>query len=266
MSAQIIEINTDSLIFLSQETKNIFTSNFKQYVEYFKSNSDLLLDMNFYLDPVKIVYDRKYFKVLDVVNNVSSMLNILSMILSFICRKYNDYKLKVNFIEENIMYKGDKDEENILNLILIPPEESGPANMDPLDYQNSQELQKKKKKFNSRLSKNIKMKGYFEFLLCCKDKQSNRNAISNVAEEFYKEFIDARSIILLLSQLKDLKNVSLQKYQKIILNETKIILDEKEMLIMKQDDVLLQNCFQILKTKIQEKNLDGVDLMLVNKF
>ena len=216
--------------------------------------------MNFYLDPVKIVYDRKYLKVQDVVNNVSSMLNILYMILAIICRKYNNYKLKVNFIEENIMYKGDKDEENILNLILIPPEEPVPANMDPHDYQNSQEL-RKKKKFNLRLSINIKMKGYFEFLLCCKDIQSNRNAISNLAEEYYKEFIDARSIILLLSQLKELKNVSLQKYQKIILNATKIILDEEEMLIMKQDDVLLRSCFQVLKTKIREKNLDGVDLM-----
>ena len=161
------------------------------------------------------------------------------MILSFICRKYNDYKLKVNFIEENIMYKGDKEnkaEEKIINLILIPPEEPVSVSMYPQDFQNSSEL--KKKKFNSKPSKKIKMKGYFEFLLCCKDKQSNRDAISDLAEHFYKEFVDARSFILLLAQLKDLKNVSLEKYQKIILNATKIILDTEEMLIMKQDDVL----------------------------
>ena len=91
----------------------------------------------------------------------------------------------------------------------------------------------------------------------------NRNVVSDLSEHFYKEFVDARSLILLLAQLKDLKNVSLPKYQQIIHNATKIILDAEE---MKNDDNELQKCFQELRTKILENNYDAVDFMLFNKF
>ena len=53
------------------------------------------------------------------------------------------------------MYKGYKDEkdvENIINLILIPPEELVPANIFVQDSLNSLGL-RKKKKFNLRQKK-----------------------------------------------------------------------------------------------------------------
>ena len=102
-------------------------------------------------------------------------------------------------------------------------------------------------------------------MICCRRIKSTRK-YSDLAEKFYKEFVDARSFILLLAQLKDLKNASLPKYQKIVLNATKIILNPDEMLIMKQDEILFEECFQKLKTKIEEKNYDKIDLMLINNF
>ena len=79
------------------------------------------------------------------------MSNILFVILGFLCRRNNYYQLKVNLIEENIMYNGDKDEENIINIIIIPPEEPIPISMYPQESQHSQGLQKKKSLIQNRL-------------------------------------------------------------------------------------------------------------------
>ena len=78
--------------------------------------------------------------------------------------------------------------------------------------------------------------------------------------------MDVRSIILLLDQLKHLKDATLPKYQNIVLNGSKIILHRNEMMIMQQNETLFHNYFDKIKKKIKEGNYDPVDFMLFNKF
>ena len=264
MSTQVIEINTDSSYILnSNQVQNIFTSNFRQFSEEYSvtNPNSPLLEMLFYLDPIKTVYAREYMKLQDVLNNVNSVTSILFWILTFICRRYNAYMLKVDFIQENIMYKGDKDEENIMKIILNL-DEPVHLNVDQVS-QNSLE---QRKDLDAKWNKKIKMKTFFNHLICCKRKQSIQNLVSDFAEDFFDEFVDSRSIILLLAQLKDLKNATLPKYQNIVLNSTKIILNPKDLMIMKEDDNLFQKSFHRVKVKLREQNFDAVDLMLFNKF
>ena len=266
MSTQVIEINTDSSYVGNSNNRQIaFTPNFRKFSEDrgpipLGDGEYYIFNMNFYLDPIKTVYYRKYMKLTDVLNNLNSLSNILFMILGFFLKRYNDYKLKVDFIEKNMMHKEDHD-ENIINLILNP-EEPISVNIHQQDSENPVGI---KKKLKVRVSKRIKMENFFNLMICCRRIKSTRK-YSDLAEKFYKEFVDARSFILLLAQLKDLKNASLPKYQKIVLNATKIILNPDEMLIMKQDEILFEECFQKLKTKIEEKNYDKIDLMLINNF
>ena len=56
-----------------------------------------------------------------MLNNFSSAAGALFAIFGIICRPYNAYKLKVDFIEENILFKLDKqamreNKDIILNL------------------------------------------------------------------------------------------------------------------------------------------------------
>ena len=56
ISSQVIEMNTDSSYILnSKETHNVFTFDFRQFLEELFEN-DNLLDLNFVINPIKIVY------------------------------------------------------------------------------------------------------------------------------------------------------------------------------------------------------------------
>ena len=122
------------------------------------------------------------------------------------------------------------------------------------------------KKKNVRPSQKIKMKGYFDCVFCCKSNKSMRNLVSDVAEEFLKELVDVKTILLLLVQLKEFKNASLQEYQKIVHERTKILMKPKEIMEKKKDDMKFQICIQELKRKIKEKRNDAIDSMIINKF
>ena len=111
------------------------------------------------------------------------------------------------------------------------------------------------------------MKIFFDPVFCCKTKKAIiKEYQSDLAEDFFREFVDVRSIILLLDQLKHLKNATLPKYQNIVLNGSKIILNRNEMMIMQQNETLFHNYFDKIKKKIKEGNYDPVDFMLFNKF
>ena len=118
MSAQLIELNTDSsYISKSNSTQNVFTSNYKLFSEDFSNDNDDILKLTYFLDPIKNVYNRRYMKLTDVLNTVTSLANILFIIFGLICRSYNEYKLKVDFIEENILYRmGELEKKDLIIL------------------------------------------------------------------------------------------------------------------------------------------------------
>ena len=65
---------------------------------------------------------------MDVLKNVSSVSNLIMMILTFLCSKYNNYMANLDFIEEIIRYKNnEKYEKSILKMILNTEEEPVPV-------------------------------------------------------------------------------------------------------------------------------------------
>ena len=175
-------------------------------------------------------------KLQDVINNVSSIANLLTTILAFFCRKYNNYMVNVDFIQKNVRYKvKEKDEERILKTILDLEEEQLPVPVEN-ESQPPDAFKMIMNKKNLRPSKKIIMKSYFDLVLCCKRKESTRNLLSDAAQNFFKELVDVNNIIVLLSQLNELKNASLKDYQKIVLDRTKIVMKLKEIMEMNDDD------------------------------
>ena len=69
----------------------------------------------------------------------------------------------------------------------------------------------------------------------------------------------------MLFQFEDLKNIWLSENQKIIFNKSKIILDKKEMIKIK-NELNFQDNFLKLKRKIVEDKFDKIDLMIIRKF
>ena len=338
MSTQMIEINTDSS-FLSSNTNtlNLFTSNYKVYSEDWTDNSGTtLLAMHYYLDPAKSVYFRQYMKFQDVLNNVSSVANILFTIFGIFCRRYNQYKLKVDFIQENIIYKLENQikKDSIDMFIQEEPIQLNPINnpieidknINPSNYQhlgiigqkepiqinhinnpieidknrnpsiyqhlniichkepiqinpinNPIEINKNRNpNIHSKLTPNhrfiiipgikIKMKSFFNSLLCCKNEDTILNfKYSDAADDFYEKLVDVKSIFKSITHFEDLKKAWLKSYQTVILNNSKIILDpnnqKKEF-----DENLFLSSFEKIKKKIRNKKCDEVDIMLVNKF
>ena len=110
------------------------------------------------------------------------------------------------------------------------------------------------------------MKSYFECVFCCKrEKTLKKLQFSNDATDFYREYIDIKKFILMLFQFEDLKNIWLSENQKIIFNKSKIILDKKEMIKIK-NELNFQDNFLKLKRKIVEDKFDKIDLMIIRKF
>ena len=279
ISAQLIEMNTDSsYISKSKSTQNAFTSNYKFFSEeYLISNR--ILSLTFFLDPIKNVYNRRYMKLQDVINFVNSLAHILFLIFGLLCSSYNEYKLKVDFIEENILYRMDEIEKNDFNrkpLILNTelPIINTESPIDPIviaksrnepENEKSTKMAKLKYKFNKKPEK-IKMKSFFNHLFCFKPNKISRSySVSDAANQFLKDFIDVKKYILLLAQFEELKEIWLRKYQNVVLNRSKIILKPKEMMI-NDDESKFEKSFLKLKRNIDEEKYDKVDLMLLTKF
>ena len=266
MSANVFEINTDSsFLGKSYDTVKVFTSNNRIYSEESHDGPTSPLVFYFYLDPNKNLYFRHYMKLQDVLNNVSSVSSFLLIILGYFCRKYNQYMLKVDFIEENIMYRIDKEQQEN-NIVIINNDEPILVTIFPEDTQNKGNLIKLRAKFDLRPFKTIIMKSYFECVFCCKrEKTLKKLQFSNDATDFYREYIDIKKFILMLFQFEDLKNIWLSENQKIIFNKSKIILDKKEMIKIK-NELNFQDNFLKLKRKIVEDKFDKIDLMIIRKF
>ena len=255
ISTQLIEINTDSsYISNSLDTLKLFTSNYIYHTNDLNFPTTILINFYYYLNPIKSVYYREYMKLVNVMNNVSSLAHIIFSIFGLLCSRYNQYKLKVDFIEENILFKLEKQKTNDNNELILNPE--NPIMTNPSN--NLQPFQDPK-----RPCQFIKMKSYFDYLFCCKSEYKIRKVrFSDDASDFYEKLIDAKRILLLLTQFDDLKNVWLESYQTVILNYSKIILDPEEIKKIENDEKKYQKCFH----EILIKRSDKVNKMLLNKF
>ena len=104
--------------------------------------SSTLAIIDVYIDPQTNLYFRKYKKIQGVLNDVSSVSNILFLVLGIISRWYNMNVMKINFIEENLAYKNEKNPESIevnpVSLIpLVNPENiEAPENINQINLQN----------------------------------------------------------------------------------------------------------------------------------
>ena len=108
LQSDVIEISTDlSPIVNSNSSINITSLSGSFYSEQIYL-TDALLNLKFYLAPIKTIYYRSYMNLQNVLNNLNSVANFLFTILGFICRQYNTYKLKIDFIEENILFRLNK--------------------------------------------------------------------------------------------------------------------------------------------------------------
>ena len=117
----VIEIITDSSFLAVGKNTNVIFLTSSAYNSETYYDKFVLVNMNFILDPIKILYFRSYRNLQNVLNNVTSAAGALFAIFGNICRPYNAYKLKVDFIEENILFKLDKqamreNKDIILNL------------------------------------------------------------------------------------------------------------------------------------------------------
>ena len=56
-------------------------------------------------------------KLQDVLNNVNSMSALLMLIASMLVKNYNTYKIKVDFIQDNILFRTGKLKNNDITLI-----------------------------------------------------------------------------------------------------------------------------------------------------
>ena len=78
ISTQLIEINTDSsYISNSLDTLKLFTSNYIYHTNDLNFPTTILINFYYYLNPIKSVYYREYMKLVNVMNNVSSLAHII---------------------------------------------------------------------------------------------------------------------------------------------------------------------------------------------
>ena len=221
----------------------------------------------------------------NVMNNVSSAAGAFFAIFGIICRTYNSYKLKVDFIEENILFKMDKEAMKENKDIILNPQQNEQLNeptniLNPQQnqqlieppkinnrIQTSSELDKKITKTNLRPCKTIKMKKFFDLVLCCKHEDTIKNQkYSNAALDFYEQLVDSKRLIILSTQFEDLKKAWLNLYQIVVFDNSKIIIDRDEMTKIKNNNEKFEFHFQKLKRKIIKKKGDETDRMIFKKF
>ena len=203
LQSDVIQISSDlSPVLNSKSSLNITSFSGLYYSEQIYLENTLLY-LKFYLAPIKTIYHRSYMNLQNVFNNVNSVASFFFTIFGFMCRKYNTYKLKKEFIEENILFRLDKESsinENF-NIFVdskinqkplqskLQLNEISNSPVEEIKFDTSeifQEINKMKTISNRRHCKIIQMKSFFDIVLCCKHKDTIRNQIySNDAEDFY---------------------------------------------------------------------------------
>ena len=297
-SLKLNQIFTDSSFFsflASNSTENIFSSDFSYMAEYIDNRKyfpDLLLNLNYYLNPIKKVYFRKYMKLQDVLNNVNSMSALLMLIASMLVKNYNTYKIKVDFIQDNILFRTGKLKNNDITLIpknqnLNNPEVFKINPKNDSDLLNNENIVPKieikqiidnfhdepnknliKKIKSSRLPvQKIKMKSFFNDLNFCQSEETKRDLMySDDSMNFFETLIDVKRILLLLGQFEDLKQIFLPLYQNALLEKTKIIMENNHEKKNKKKEDKLPNYFEKLKRRITTKKYSKADKIIFNKF
>jgi hypothetical protein len=296
-SLKLNQIFTDSSIFsfiASNSTENIFSSDLSFMAEYIDNRKyfpDNLLQLNYYLNPIKKVYFRKYMKLQDVLNNVNSISALLMLIASMLVKNYNKYKIKVDFIQDNILFRmgklknnditlipknqnlnnpevfkiNPKNDSDLLNNENIVPKIESKQIIDNFHDEPNKNLIKKIK--SSRLPvQKIKMKSFFNDLNFCQSEETKRDLMySDDSMNFFETLIDVKRILLLLGQFEDLKQIFLPLYQNALLEKTKIIMNDHQKNKKKKEDKL-PNYFEKLKRKITTKKYSKADKIIFNKF
>ena len=106
----------------------------------------------------------------------------------------------MDFIEKNMLYKPED-----IDIYLIQSPEK-PNKINPIT--NLSNKVQKRTKMEIRPNKLIKKKSFLDHIFCCKNK--NRKDMiysyeSDAASDFYKSLVDAKRILIILSQFEDLK-------------------------------------------------------------
>jgi hypothetical protein len=106
-SLQYNEIHTDSnFIGVNNQRNDILTFNDKIELDIFPdAKNNTLFFLRIIMNRSKILYYRKYTKLQEVLNNVSSLTNLLILIFGLLVRSYNKRMLSHLFIEKTIRFK-----------------------------------------------------------------------------------------------------------------------------------------------------------------
>ena len=225
MPFSIDEIHTDTSFIGSSDRKDIILSSKYNYRTQDNFGRNFVFRLVLYIDPIKTIYYRSYMKFQGVLNNVNSIVSILSIVFKFLGSYFNKIKLRQNFIEEDFLFKDDSKTDflkNDLNLNMsgISIEE---------DKRNDNNYEKDSiKKFKSNDFKvlhsdyekldfdNYSWSDIYLLNNIC-DKSKKESNIFSPIYEFYESIIDVNNILIKLHKIDFIKENTNLKENKILL-------------------------------------------------
>jgi hypothetical protein len=86
-------------------------SSFNYYAFY---ESDVLIQLSYNLSPVKSIYFRKYMNFQDVINNLNSIISVISIVFNILSSSYNLFRLKQKITGEVFLLNTSNDDYSIL--------------------------------------------------------------------------------------------------------------------------------------------------------
>ena len=283
-SLQYNEIHTDSN-FIGENNNNnqVLTFNDKFDVDsYNDANDNTLFFFRIMMNRSKILYYRKYTKLQEVLNNVSSLTNLLTLIFGLLVRTYNKRILSHLLIDKTIRFKKKSHKKSDdWTKINLPKLE---FNVIPFRIKQKQKkcMELAQVNIDGREAEHLDTDDYLGIYLksICGFSNSFREdylKIYNLVRDAHDKSLDIVRIILLLDQFKDLKNLFLRDYQKTLYHkESKIIVDVDENLSQNLDVIGKflaeqkkkdheQKCLKKLDKKIIRGGKNKTDLMIINK-
>ena len=219
ISYSIEEIHTDGN-FIGSTDRIDKTISSKYKFDPHDNHQNIIFDLILYIDPIKTIYYRYYMNFQHVLNNVNSIMCILSIIFKFLSSYFNKIKLRQNFIEEDMLFKKESNFDLFdVNINSIKREftavEENKAHKQDSARNNLRELDIKPHTSNVVSSKEFikpKISDDLPFiikLLYCKCRKKS-SFLSNYAlikvYEFYESIIDVKNILINLHKLNNFRN------------------------------------------------------------
>ena len=283
-SLQLNEIHTDSnFIGVYNQRNDILTFNDKFELDiYPDAHDNTLFFLRIMMNRSKILYYRKYTKLQEVLNNVSSLTNLLILIFGLLVRSYNKRMLSHLLIEKTIRFKKKTHEKSNNWTKIKLPKLNIP--LFPLRFKQKQKkcMELAHVSIDGREAEQLDTDDYLGIYL-----KSICGFSNFVREDYLKIYtlirhahdksLDIARIILVLDQFKDIKDLFLRDYQKTLYDKySKIIIDVDEILIPNLDETGKnlalqkmvdheQKCLRKLKKKICKGKMNKTDLMIINK-